>query len=347
MDRLLKSTLSLSTTLEINFTEGLWLSAFEFLISCFGYAQHALKPITLNSLVLLAISNTVFAQPITVTDDFDNTVSIPKPADRIIALSPHSVEQLFSLGVGDNIIATITYADYPQQAKSIKRIGDAMSINYEEIISLKPDLIVAWGKGTQQTQIDRLKQLGIPVFLSGSESLKSIPSSLIRLGDLVGATGKAKHLVQQFQHRLEQFKNNVEQLKDSGDKTDKPRVFIQIWGSPIRTIGGGHLVDEIIGHCGGENIYHDHKQSAPVVSVESLLKRNPQIAILNNKKDGFSTGLSELIKPWMNIAAVKNNQICRVDFDTLLRPTMRVLDGMGVVCGCIENYSDSNHPKPN
>ncbi len=283
-------------------------------------------------IALLIISPTLPAQPITVTDDLGNQVSILKPAQRIIALSPHVVEQLFSLDVGDKIIATIKYADYPPQAKTIKRIGDAMSINFEEVMSLKPDLIVAWGNGTSHGLIDKLKKMNVPVFLSGSSSLSDIPSSIKRLGELTGSVMQADKLVTHFNKELQEFKKNALVIP-------KTKVFVQIWGSPLRTIGGGHIVDEVITRCGGENIYQDQQQLSPVVSVESLINRNPQMIVLNSKNDNLSGELSELIKPWMNIDAVKSKNFCRINFDMLLRPTMRVLDAIDVMCRCIANQN--------
>ncbi len=288
----------------------------------------------LLTVALLCISPILSAQPITVTDDLGNTISIPKPAERIIALSPHSVEQLFSLGVGDKIIGTVQYADYPEQAKQIKRIGDAMTINFEEVFALKPDLVVAWGKGTSQASIEKLKRLNIPVFLSGSSTLKDISTSLRRLGKLTGREAKATDLINELESKLQQYSNAANSISKK-----KLKVFVQVWGSPLRTIGGGHMVDELIQTCGGQNIYVDQQQASPVVSIESLLQRDPEMIVLNNKKGGFSGRLSELIKPWMNIKAVKRNNICKVDFDTLLRPTMRVLKAVDVLCGCIAKDS--------
>ncbi|THB74671.1 MAG: cobalamin-binding protein [Gammaproteobacteria bacterium] len=284
--------------------------------------------------VVLAMSPLpISAQSISINDNLGNHVSIPKPAEKIIALSPHVVELLFSLGAGDKVIATIEYADYPPQAKKIKRIGDAMSVNFEELIALKPDLVVAWGKGTQFSLIEKLKRFGIPVFLSGSSSLQDIPSSLQSLGQLTGNVDKADKLV-------DKFNSSVKKLKVT-KQAERPGVFIQIWGSPLRTIGGGHIVDEIISHCGGRNIYKDQQQLSPVVSIESLMKRDPQIIVLNNNPEGFSREISELIKPWMKIDAVTNKNYCKVDFDMLLRPTLRVLDAMDVICGCINNNMQS------
>ncbi len=267
------------------------------------------------------------AKSITVTDDMGNAVSIPKTAERIVALAPHVTELLFSLGLGDKIVATVEYADYPPAAKKIPRIGDSLTINIEDLIALKPDLIVAWGSGTSQSLIQRLKVLQIPIYLSGSKNLDDIPSSLLRLGELTGKDDMAVELAQKFRRDLSKVK--MEKIEP------EKKLFIQIWGLPLRTIGGTHVVDELIQHCGAVNVYNDLSQLSPVVSVESLLNRDPDIIVLSTKDKGFSSELSNLIKPWKQISALKNGAICRIDFDILLRPTMRVLNGINELCKCI------------
>lgn len=256
-----------------------------------------------------------------------NTISLPKVATRIVALSPHATELLFSLGVGDKIVATVEYADYPPAAKDISRIGGSLSINIEDLIALKPDLIVAWGSGTSQSLIQRLKVMQIPIYLSGSVKLDDIPSSLLSLGQLTGKTETAIKLA-------EKFRSDLSLVKTATPKAAK-KLFIQIWDAPLRTIGGKHVVDEMIRHCGAVNTYHDQLALSPVVSIESLINRNPDIIVLNTNESEFSSELSDLIKPWKQISALKNDAICRIDFDILLRPTMRVLDGVNKLCECI------------
>lgn len=256
-----------------------------------------------------------------------NTISLPKVATRIVALSPHATELLFSLGVGDKIVATVEYADYPPAAKEISRIGGSLSINIEDLIALKPDLIVAWGSGTSQSLIQRLKVMQIPIYLSGSTNLDDIPSSLLSLGQLTGKTETAVKLA-------EKFRSDLSLVKTATPKVAK-KLFIQIWDAPLRTIGGKHVVDEMIRHCGSVNVYHDQLALSPVVSIESLINRNPDIIVLNTNESEFSSELSDLIKPWKQISALKNDAICRIDFDILLRPTMRVLDGVNKLCECI------------
>ena len=76
--------------------------------------------------------------------------------ERVIALSPHAVELIFELGAGDRIVATTDFADYPEAAKAIPRVGGYHGIQIEQVMSLKPDLIVAWEGGNPDTDLARM-----------------------------------------------------------------------------------------------------------------------------------------------------------------------------------------------
>jgi iron complex transport system substrate-binding protein len=101
---------------------------------------------------------------ISVTDDLGHTVSLAKPAQRVISLSPHVTELIFAAGAGDKIIGTVKYSDYPAAAKDIPRIGDNRQFDLERIIAMKPDLLVIWMHGAFERQLEVLKQSGVPFF---------------------------------------------------------------------------------------------------------------------------------------------------------------------------------------
>ena len=66
---------------------------------------------------------------------------------RIVALAPHIVENLYAIGAGDLIVGTLDYADYPQEATKIERIGGYNGISIEKLLMLKPDMVIAWKSG--------------------------------------------------------------------------------------------------------------------------------------------------------------------------------------------------------
>ena len=97
---------------------------------------------------------------VSVIDDAGNTVTLAQPARRIVSLAPHVTELLYAAGGGDRIVGTVSYSDYPPQARDLPRVGDNKALDLERIAALKPDLIVVWRHGNAQKQTDRLRAPG-------------------------------------------------------------------------------------------------------------------------------------------------------------------------------------------
>jgi len=81
---------------------------------------------------------------IIVTDYNGSEVKLGSPATSVVALAPHIVENIFSAGAGGALIGTVSYSNYPEQAKTVELVGSFNKVNYERILELNPDLIIAW-----------------------------------------------------------------------------------------------------------------------------------------------------------------------------------------------------------
>ena len=145
--------------------------------------------LTLSFIAAILASVQARADALTVTDDTGATVTLAVPAKRIVSLAPHVTELLFAAGGGTRIVGAVSYSDYPPQAKSIPRVGDNKALDLESIVAMKPDLIVVWRHGNAMRQIDRLRELHVPLFsasrtgwtISLSPSINSVSCSGHRL----------------------------------------------------------------------------------------------------------------------------------------------------------------------
>ena len=137
----------------------------------------------LSSALLLATNFSYAA--ITVIDDGGKTISLPTSAKRIISLAPHTTELLFAAGAGKVVIGVSSYSDFPAEADRIASIGNSTQLDIERIVSLHPDLVVAWKSGNATRQIARLRELGITVFESEPQTMEQIASSITRLAILI------------------------------------------------------------------------------------------------------------------------------------------------------------------
>src|SRR5215510_10277265 len=81
-------------------------------------------------------------EPLRVLDVDGRTVQIAAPARRVISLAPHLTELMFAIGAGDRVAGTVEYADFPDAAKQVPRVGDSALLDLERIVALQPDLVL-------------------------------------------------------------------------------------------------------------------------------------------------------------------------------------------------------------
>ena len=89
-------------------------------------------PFSLIWLVALSTNS----KGLTISDDLDRLIDVTEPPKTIVSLSPHLTELLFDLGVGQKVVGTVSFSDYPPSAKAITRVGDASALNFERIIQI-------------------------------------------------------------------------------------------------------------------------------------------------------------------------------------------------------------------
>jgi vitamin B12 transport system substrate-binding protein len=253
-----------------------------------------------------------------------------KNAQRIVALSPHSVELLYALGIGDRILATTDYADYPQAAKKIERVGGYHGVLAERILELNPDLIVAWEGGNKSGDLDKLESLGLPVYRTETKKLRDIAMEITMLGALTGTQKKAKFLV-------DKFHQDLDSLTEENKQKTKVSFFYQLWSSPIRTISVGSWINEMLTICGGSNIISNPDVDYPQISLETVLLNKPQ-AIIIPSAHGHDNGELSGLKwtDWPEIPAVKNQHIYRINGDILHRFSLRVVEAIETICSTFD-----------
>jgi iron complex transport system substrate-binding protein len=265
---------------------------------------------------------------ISVTDDLGNTVTLVKPAQRIVSLSPHVTELIFAAGAGDRIVGTVKYSDYPAAAKRIPRVGDNMQFDMEKLIALKPDLLVIWMHGAFERQLEPLRKSGIPYYFSEPRTLAQVPETMLKLGALFGTEAQA-------QKSAAEFRSQMAALHARYQTDDKIKVFYQVWGSPLFTLNQRNIASDAIRFCGGENIFGSLSAVAPEVTVEAVLAENPEVILSGDNKTQEHSGIEQW-KPYSNLLATKNGNLFALDGDQLNRPGPRIIEGAKAVCAALE-----------
>jgi len=248
------------------------------------------------------------------------------PAQRIISLAPHLTELLFAAGAGDKVIAAVDYSDYPPAARQLPRVGDAAHLDLERIVALNPDLVIAWNTGTSQEDIARLRRLGFNVYVSDLHALEDIAGELRTLGRRAGTERTAAIAAENFDRRLER-------LREEYEGRETVSVFIQVWERPLMTVGGRHIISDALKICGGNNPFGDLLSIAPTVSIEAVLKADPQAIV----GDIPVAELSEQWSRWPELSAVRLAHVYTIPAELIARPTPRMLDGVERLCAIMDD----------
>ena len=270
----------------------------------------------------------VVVAAISVVDDDGNTIHLPAVAQRIISLSPHVTELLFVVGAGDRLVGTVEHSDYPTAARGIRRVGGYSAIDLETILTLQPDLIIGWRTGNNPVQLEKLKELGLPVYISEPRRIQDIPKTARRLATLTGTEQQANIFIQKFEKQYISLQQRYASRRPV-------KLFYEVWHQPLITINGEHLISDIIKLCGASNIFADVSVLAPTVTIESVLERAPDIIVSGglskNKQDWFASW-----QYWQHLPAVKNKQLYFIDPDLIQRHGPRILQGAEQLCQYVE-----------
>jgi iron complex transport system substrate-binding protein len=265
---------------------------------------------------------------IRVTDDAGREVVLTEPARRVVSLSPHLTEILFHVDAGDRVVGTVSFSDYPAAAARLPVVGSAGQLDLERIVALEPDLVVAWQSGNPARQLDRLQRLGITVYLNEPRRLADLAGTLERLSRLTGtqAAGTA---------RAEALREGARALEVRYAGRSPVPLFYQIWDNPLMTVNDDHLIGEIIGLCGGVNVFGGIDSLVPRLNREAVLAADPEV-IAGGGSGEADPAWVDAWRRWTGLTAVRRDNLFFIPPSLIQRQTPRILEGAALLCEFLE-----------
>ena len=285
------------------------------------YENLMLRLLLVCLLLYVAINQ---AAALTTTDDSGTQVEFATPALRIISLAPNLTELAYAAGMGKRMVAVSAYSDYPPPAKQLPQVGDAFRLDWERLMALKPDLVLAWGSGLSARDRATLEKLKLKFLVLEPRSLDDIPKILRLLGKVAATDAVAEAAARAF----EQQRAQLEKKYKGGAAI---RVYFQIAATPLLTINDEHIISDVLRLCGAQNVFADAPVLVPTISEESLVKAQPQlllgIAVTRTEEE-------ETTHKWrrLPLAAVRQGRMGFVPPDIISRSTPRILLGAENIC---------------
>jgi len=256
--------------------------------------------------------------------DASKSDTIPK---RIISLAPSITETIFAVGAGQQLVAVTDFCQYPQQVQDLPSIGGYLDPSLSQIVAQQPDLVIMLDR--QQTLNRQLQQLSIRTLLIDNAQLDGIVNGILAIGAASGHQQQAQTLYNQLQRQITHVK---QQVADQPRKDTLLAIAHYTNSEQLELVyiaGQRDFYNDILQLAGGRNVYQDTRLKVPAVSMEGLLRMNPEVIIdIFPDASAHQADLQKVRQQWQQltpITAVKQQQIHFIEADYATVPGPRII----------------------
>jgi iron complex transport system substrate-binding protein len=261
----------------------------------------------------------------TFTDGLGREIILNGPAQHVVSLAPSNTEILFAIGAGSQVVGRDQLSDFPDAAKNVTDVGSTFdALNTEQIVSLKPDLVLAAEINTPE-QVKQLEGLGLTVYyLKNPLTLEEMYGNLETVAQLTGHEQEAATLIESLKKRVAAVDEKIAPI------SSRPNVFYELDATdPAKpyTAGKGTFITQLIDRAGGHNIASD-LEGYPQMSLEQVVAADPAFIILGDARYGVTSESIAQRPGWADLSAVKNGQVVPFNDDLVSRPGPRLVDAL-------------------
>ena len=246
-----------------------------------------------------------------VVDDFGDTVAFGA-AQRIVSLNPVTTEFLFAAGAGARVVGRTHWDHYPPAATAIPNMGNGIGPNVEVVVGARPDLVILYATTGNQRAAAALRAAGVRTLSMRTDRIDDLSRFADAYARVTGDT-MARFVA-------DTVLASVDAVRQMPRPTVPTRVFWRMGDPPLFTAGRGGFMGELIEAAGAENVFGDIEAPSPQVSLEEVVRRNPDLVIVG------PSGMARVRESaaWQTIPAVRAGKL--VVFDTVLvaRPGVRM-----------------------
>ncbi|HUA00942.1 MAG TPA: helical backbone metal receptor [Candidatus Aquilonibacter sp.] len=269
-----------------------------------------------------------------VIDDVGRRVVIPAQVNRIVSLAPNLTETVYALGLDDKLAGDTDLCDTPEAAKQKPHVGNPQNPSLEEIVALRPDLVLATTSINVESTADALAHLGIAVYTTAgdTQTVLAMLDSIHRVAGLMGAEAQGEELVTRLRARLDALHAQL---------ADRPmeHVLFVVWEDPLISLGQNTFIADALRWAGAESIVQSD-QNWPHIGLEEVVKLQPDyIVFAGGHGDSAESELADLrAKPiWRDLDAVEAGHVVNLNEESI-RPSPGLVDA-------IEQLARAVHPE--
>jgi ABC-type Fe3+-hydroxamate transport system substrate-binding protein len=281
---------------------------------------------------------------IRLTDDLGRTLTLPSPPSRVISLVPSDTYSIYRLGAAARLVGRTDYCvEPPELAEKIPSVGGTKNPRVEEILSLRPELVIANQEENTRGDIEALDRAGIPTLVDFPKTVAAGIEHLARMARALGVEEAAAEL-------LSRGRTMLEEAEGSRAKARPLRVFCPIWMDPLMTIHGDTFISDMLDLAGGQNVFCDRPRRYPLaadlgraaplppervegrdtryprVTKEEVVARGPEVVLLPDEPHPFSEEDAEVFRR-LDIPAARSGAILLCAGKDLCWPGAQSIEG--------------------
>lgn len=243
-------------------------------------------------------------------------------AERVISLAPSLTEIAIELNAADLLVGVLDGGERPPQVAALPSVGRYGQLGMEQLLSLRPDLLLLWPGSVSAAQRDQLQRLNIPTFTAEPHSLNELADQIEQIGERLGRAERGRQVAGELRQQLSE-------LRQRYHREVPLRVFYQVWDPPLYTVGGGQIISDALALCGARNVFADLIQPAPQVSLEAVLQRDPEVIVASD------ASLLKAWKAWPQLGAVKSERLVTVPDKGLERASGQMVGAVAKLCAAL------------
>jgi len=253
-------------------------------------------------------------------------VTLADAPHRVVSLIPAVTEMIFAIGDGPRLVGVSSYDRYPPEVQKIEHVGGLLDPNVEQILSLRPDLVIVYN--TQQELKQRLERANIPIYLYEHRGLPDITQTIRAVGARLGSSDAANRLASTMEASLAA-------IATSAAGQPRPKTLLVFGREPgslrgISASGGYGFLHDMLLVAGGDDVFGDIRRQSVDVTTEMVLARQPDVIIELRYGDTVPVSDSaRLVREWdalSAVPAVRNHRVYVLSGDQFVVPGPRVVE---------------------
>jgi ABC-type Fe3+-hydroxamate transport system substrate-binding protein len=227
-----------------------------------------------------------------IADDMGFKLELEHRPERVISLVPSWTETLFAFGAGARLAGVTRFCVAPPEAMLLPKVGGTKNPSLRVIADLQPDLVIANAEENRREDIERLRRLGIPVFITYPRSISSAVESILKLGAVLGCEAEADAMARGVVREV----SAIETELGAWAKL-RFRVFCPIWKNPWMTFNADTYAHDVLRMLGFNNVFAAAGERYPHTSIEEALALRPDFILLPDEPYEFTAKDVEELKP--------------------------------------------------